>query len=105
MGWQIKVVQGAVVKINGEKQTIPADQIREVQTVQIGKPAFKEDSETWSKRFEAETTLGLLVWEVTFSLGLSGADLEDSCLASAPAGVEVVEGPEFALVECVSEDE
>jgi hypothetical protein len=105
MGWQIKVVQGAVVKINGEKQTIPADQIREVQTVQIGKPAFKEDSETWSKRFEAETTLGLLVWEVTFSLGLSGADLENSCLASAPEGVEVVEGPEFELVECVSEDE
>ncbi len=105
MGYLIWVTQGAVVKVKEQEQSIPADQIREVQTVQIGKPAFKEDSEIWSKRFEAETTLGLLVWEVTFSLGLSGADLEDSCLASAPGGVEVLKGPEFELVECVSDDE
>lgn len=105
MGYQIQVAQGVVVKINGEKQTIPADQIREVQTVQIGKPAFKEDSETWSKRFEAETKLGLLAWEVKFSLDHSGADLESSCLTSAPEGVEVLKGPEFELVECESDDE
>lgn len=105
MGWQIQVTQGAVVKVREQEQSIPADQIREGQTVLIGDPAFKEDSEAWSKRFEAETVLGLLVWEVTFSLGLSGADLEDSRLASAPAGVEVLEGPEFELVECESDDE
>ncbi len=99
MGYQIQVVQRAVVKVEGRELTIPADQIREVETLQIGEPASKEDSETWRKRFAAETKLGLLVWDVTFSLDLSGADLEGSHLVSAPAGVEVLEGPEFELVE------
>jgi len=103
MGYLIRVTQGAAAKGEGWEVTIPANQIREVHTAQIGEPAFKEDSETYVARFEAATTLGLLVWSVTFSLGLSGADLEDSCLASAPAGVEVLEGPEFELVE--SDDE
>lgn len=102
MGCQIQVAQGAVVKVEGRELTIPADQIREVQTVQIGKPAFKEDSETWVKRFEAGTMLGLLVWDVTFSLDLSEPDLEGSRLVSAPAGVEVLEGPEFKVVELES---
>ncbi|SEJ66312.1 hypothetical protein SAMN05216201_11399 [Pseudomonas linyingensis] len=100
MGYLIRGTRGAVVKAEGQELKISADQFREVQTVQIGEPASKEDSEIWLKRFEAETKLGPLVWDVTFSLDLSGANFESSCLASAPAGVEVLKEPEFELVEC-----
>lgn len=94
-----------MVKVEGQELTIPADQIREVQTTQTGKPAVKDDSETWGKRFDADVAQKKLAWDVTFSLGSSGAELEDSCLAAPIAGVEVLKEPEFKLVERESDDE
>ena len=93
MGFQVRAVQGAEVKVGTHDLSIQADQIREVQSVQIEKPSFKEGNEVWLKSFEAETTLGMFAWDVTFLLGVSDAEVEDSRLVSAPEGAEMLSDP------------
>ncbi len=99
MGFQIRVVQGAGVKVGAQDLSIQADQIREVQTVQVEKPSFKEGNEVWLKRFIAETELGDFTWDVTFLIDLSGAELEGFVLVSAPKDAEILSGPRFEKLE------
>lgn len=99
MGFQIRAVQGAVVKVGTQDLSIQADQIREVRTDLIEKPSFKEGNEVWLKRFIAETELGEFTWDVTFLIDLSGAELEGFRLVSAPEAAEISSGPRFETLE------
>ncbi|MNR59834.1 hypothetical protein D3C85_1811760 [compost metagenome] len=60
---------------------------------------FKDDAEDWSVSFTAAHAAGEFTWLVSFSTGLADASLDTFELVTQPAGVKIVSGMDFELVE------
>lgn len=61
----------------------------------ISKPQFKEDQEERLVRFSAKKEKGEIKVEVTYSIGMSGQEVQDVNVVKIPDGLEIHSSPEF----------
>lgn len=84
----------------------------QVEPVQIGSPLktaarqFKDDTETWSIKFEAKLVDGSVVyWDIHADVGYSAFhDTSSSGVQGVPASVEVTRDPDFLSVPVDDEE-
>ena len=101
MGFIIECSSGAVISRAGAEIEVNAGQItqRTELTEKLSSTGPKGADEQWKAVFEAQTSYGVVTWDVLFSQGDADPSLDDIELANAPKGVEVVSQPDFVFTE------
>lgn len=88
-----------VFELAGQKYHIAADALEQRGMMRNSSAILKDDTEDWSTTFTAAHAVGEFTWLVSFSKGLADASLDTFELVKQPAGVEIVSGMDFELVE------
>jgi len=85
-----------LVNKDGEIFEIAVGELQEVGEHEvISKPQFKEDQEERLVRFSAKIEQGEIKVEVTYSIGMSGQEVQDVNVVKIPNGLEIQSSPEF----------
>lgn len=95
----VQPIGEVVFELAGQAYRISADALAQHGVVRNSRGLLKDDTEDWSTTFTAAHAVGEFTWLVSFSMGLADASLDTFELVKQPAGVEIVSGMDFELVE------
>lgn len=99
MGISIQISGEAVYTVGDDSVRITADLLKQDSVALISTASFKEDDEDWVAQFSVVTGAGRFIWDVYFSVGLSGGSFDYAELKSPSLVGDVTDRMVFTAVD------
>ena len=99
MSFSVVCSRGTEFAFEGKSKLIAAERITQKGlALQTSEQSYDDGPQEWCISFSGSTrNAGGIVWDVYYTLDLSGPELQDVQAVTVPAGVEITRPPEFVI--------
>jgi len=98
MAFSVVCSRGTEIAFEGKPKLIGAERITQKGlALQTSEQSYDDEPQEWCISFGGSSNAGEIVWDVHYTLDLSGPELHDVQAVTVPAGVEITRQPEFII--------
>lgn len=99
MGYSIQAFGELGYTMGVETIRLPASSLEQGAHAQNSSTQTKEDDESWLVSFKVGSQTNQFIWHVYYSVGSSGASIDQCELVQYPKDVALIREPTFKIVE------